>query len=83
KVFLHFNIDFTSVPVIKKEEAQLIRTPITLFAAKKDIMFPGIKMLKRANKIFTSLKKTVLLKNSKHLQNSIDNYEIEKVILRK
>lgn len=83
KVFLHFNMDFTPVPVIKKEEAQLIEAPITLFAAKKDIMFPGIKMLERANKIFPSLKKTTLLENSKHVQSRIDNDEIEKIILKK
>ncbi|MEH6538232.1 MAG: alpha/beta hydrolase [Psychroserpens sp.] len=83
KVFLHFNMDFTPVPVIKKNEAKLITTPISLFAAKKDIMFPGIKMLKRANKIFPSLKETILLENSKHVQNRIDNDKIEKIILRK
>ena len=82
KVFLYFNMDFTPVPVIKNEEAQLIKTPITLFAAKKDIMFPGIKMIKRANKIFPSLKKAILLENSKHVQNRIDNDIIEKIILK-
>tara|TARA_R110001606_G_scaffold160907_1_gene304879 strand:- start:1142 stop:1402 length:261 start_codon:yes stop_codon:yes gene_type:complete len=74
-------MDFTPVPVIKKEEAQLIQTPITIFAAKKDIMFPGSKMLKRAKKIFPSLRTTVLLENSKHVQNSSDNEKIESMIL--
>lgn len=83
KVFLYFNMDFTPVPVIKKAEAKLITTPINLIAAKKDIMFPGVKMLKRANKIFPSLKKTILLENSKHVQNSVDNDKIEKIIMRK
>ena len=83
KVFLHFHMDFTPVPVIKKTEANLITTPITLFAAKKDIVFPGIKMLKRAKKIFPSLKESVLLENSKHVQNRNDNDIIEKIILRK
>ncbi|WP_428740474.1 alpha/beta fold hydrolase [Tenacibaculum sp.] len=83
KVFLYFNMDFTPVPVIKKAEANLITTPINLFAAKKDIMFPGIKMLKRASKIFPSLKESILLKNSKHVQNRIDNDKIEKIILSK
>ena len=83
KVFLYFNMDFTPVPVIKKTEAKLIKTPISLFAAKKDIMFPGVKMLKRANKIFPSLKETILLENSKHVQNRMDNDKIEKIILTK
>jgi pimeloyl-ACP methyl ester carboxylesterase len=82
KVFVHFNMDFTPVPVIKKEEAKSIKTPITLIAAKQDIIFPGIKMIKRANKIFPSLKATVLLEDSKHVQNRVDNKKIEKLILK-
>lgn len=83
KVFLYFNMDFTPVPTIKKTEAKLITTPISLFAAEKDIMFPGIKMLKRAKNIFPSLKKAILIENSKHVQNKIDNDMIEKIILKK
>ncbi|MBU2906504.1 MULTISPECIES: alpha/beta fold hydrolase [Arenibacter] len=82
KVFIQFRMDFTPVPVITKEEALQISTPITLFAAKKDIMFPGAKMLKRAKKIFPSLKKVVMLENSKHVQNRTDNYAIENIILK-
>lgn len=82
KVFIQFRMDFTPVPVITKEEASQISTPITLFAAKKDIMFPGTKMINRANKIFPSLKKVVMLENSKHVQNRRDNYAIEKIILK-
>ena len=76
-------MDFTPVPVIKKEEAQLISTPITIIAAKKDIVFPGTKMLKRANKIFPSLKRTILLENSKHVQNKIDNNKIGEIIMNR
>jgi pimeloyl-ACP methyl ester carboxylesterase len=67
KVFRFFNMDFTPVPVINKNKAQLIKTPNTLIAAKDDIMFPGVKMIKRAHKIFPSTKTTVLLENSKHV----------------
>lgn len=81
KVFLYFNMDFSPIPIIKKEEAQVIKTPITLIVAKKDILFPGEKMMKRANKIFPSLKNTLLLADSKHVQNRNDNTKIEKLIL--
>lgn len=83
KVFQFFNIDFTPVPVINKNKAQLIKTPITLIAAKDDIMFPGVKMIKRAHKIFPSIKTTVLLENSKHVQRPSDNIKIEELILKK
>jgi pimeloyl-ACP methyl ester carboxylesterase len=81
KVFLYFKMDFSPVPVIKKSEGKVIKTPITIIAAKKDILFPGVKMIKRANTIFPSLKKTVLLENSKHVLNRKDNNKIENLIL--
>lgn len=83
QVFLHFEMDFTPVPVITKAEAAKIKTPITLFAAKKDLMFPGEKMLKRAAKLLPTIQKTVLLENSKHVQNRADNTLIENLIMQK
>lgn len=82
QVFLHFDMDFTPVPVISKGEAQSIKTPITLIAAKHDLMFPGQKMLKRAAKIFPSIKQTLLLEQSKHVQNRADNQRIEALIMK-
>jgi hypothetical protein len=83
KVFLHFKMDFSPLPVINKTRANLIKTPITLFAAADDILFPGNKMIRRASKIFPSLKKHVLLKNSKHVQSQDDNQLIQKLIMDK
>ncbi|AUP81183.1 alpha/beta fold hydrolase [Flavivirga eckloniae] len=83
KVFLHFNMDFTPVPIIKKVKANSIKTPITLIGAKNDIMFPGVKMIKRASQIFPSLKTHILLQNSKHVQSKKDNLVIENIILNK
>ena len=82
-VFSHFTMDFTPVPVIKSINASKIRTPITLISAENDIIFPGGKMIKRAKKIFPSLKNTLLLESSKHVQNRTDNRKIEKLILEK
>lgn len=82
KVFIYFEMDFSPIPTIRREEAQSIKTPITLIVAKKDIIFPGVKMIKRANKIFPSLKHTLLLEDSKHVQNRRDNTKIEKLILK-
>ena len=81
KVFLHFQMDFSPVPTISKSEAQSINTPITLFGAKHDLLFPGGKMLKRAKKIFPSLKNGILIEDSKHVQNRKHNEKVEKLIL--
>ncbi len=80
-VFTYFIMDFTPVPIIKKEEALKLKTPITIFAADKDIVFPGTKMIRRANKIFPSLKHTLLLTESKHVQNRKDNSRIAQIII--
>lgn len=82
KVFLHFDMDFTPVPVLSKKEAQKISTPITLIAAKNDILFPGTKMIKRAKKLLPSLKQTVLLEHSKHVQDQAGNSVVEQLILK-
>ncbi len=82
KVFLEFKMDFTPVPVINASKAAAITTPITLFAAQNDILFPGKKMIKRTGKIFTSLRKSILLEHSKHVQNKEQNEQIEREIMR-
>ncbi|MCP9290271.1 alpha/beta fold hydrolase [Gracilimonas sediminicola] len=82
KVFLEFEMDFTPVPVIDTKAAKEITTPITLFAAENDILFPGKKMIKRAAKIFPSLRKSTLLEHSKHVQNKEQNEMIEQEIMR-
>jgi pimeloyl-ACP methyl ester carboxylesterase len=81
KVFLHFDMDFTPVPVITKKEAKKINTPISILGAGHDILFPGRKMRKRANNIFPSLKRFDLLEESKHVQNEAGNRMVEKLIL--
>lgn len=82
KVFLYFDMDFSPVPIISKTEAGRVNTPIKLIGAKNDIIFPGRKMIKRAVKIFPNLIKTILLENSKHVQNKVDNEKIEKLIMK-
>lgn len=81
KVFLEFEMDFTPVPVIDAKKAREITTPITLFGANEDLMFPGKKMLKRAKNIFPTLKKSILIEGSKHVQNEEQNERIEREII--
>lgn len=81
-VFLEFEMDFTPVPVIDSKSAMNIKTPINIFAAEHDMLFPGKKMLKRARKIFPSLKRSELIISSKHVQNEKQNRIIEEMIMR-
>ena len=82
KVFVEFEMDFTPVPIIKANKARNIKTPITVFAAQNDVIFPGKKMLKRAKKIFPSLKLSKLIIDSKHVQSKEQNLMIEEIIMK-
>lgn len=82
KVFLEFEMDFTPVPIITAKKAGKITTPINLFAAQDDLLFPGNKMIKRAAKIFPSLRKSTLIEQSKHVQNKEQNEIIEREIMK-
>ena len=75
-------MDFTPVPVIDAKKAREITTPITIFAAQNDILFPGNKMIKRAPKIIPSLRKSTLLEQSKHVHSKEQNEMIEQEIMR-
>lgn len=81
KVFLEFEMDFTPVPIISAKKAKQIKTPMTIFSAKYDVMFPGNKMIKRASKIFPALKSSTLFENAKHVFNRSQNDLVEQDIM--
>lgn len=79
--FQNCNMDFSPLPVISKDSAKTIKTPITIFACEKDIMFPGKKMIRRAKKLFPSLHEVVLLKDSKHVPSTESFIKIEGLVI--
>jgi pimeloyl-ACP methyl ester carboxylesterase len=80
--FQNCNMDFSPLPIISIGSANNIKTPISIFAAEKDIMFPGKKMIRRTKKLFPSLKEVFLLKDSKHVPNQNDFSLIENQIIK-
>ena len=81
-VFLDFKMDFSPVPVISKESARNIFTPITIIACEKDLMFPGKKLLRRAKAVFPSLIETIMLADRNHVQRKSDNVYISDIIYK-
>jgi len=79
-VFRHFELDFDPVPKIGAKEAASIKSPIYLFGGADDQIFPGKKMIKRAHRIFPSLKQAELLE-AKHVFADSHNRRVEEVIL--
>ena len=80
KVLLHFEMDFSRIPLIKAEEARQIKSPLLIIGTDKDILFPGKRLLRRAEQIFPSLKQKVLLQSSKHVPSHRANLEIVEFI---
>lgn len=64
---LHFNVDLSRAPLIRKKEARRIKTPVYIFAAEKDVLFPHKRMIRRVKRLFPGLKDTVVLSGSKHV----------------
>lgn len=79
-LFMHYEMDFSPIPLIKKEEANKIKTPVYIIAAEDDVLFPGKKMLARAKGIFPSLSGSLLLEKSKHVPPAADNQLIAEFI---
>lgn len=75
-LFRHYSMDTSPIPLIKKEVAGIIKTPVYFIAAENDILFPGEKMLARARSIFQNIPEVLLLKNSKHVPGKMDNQKI-------
>ena len=82
-VFLEFDMDCSPIPVISSKEAAAIQTPIFIFGAEKDLLFPGKRMIKRAKRIFPSLKEYFILEGSKHVQGRKHNDMIQQFILNR
>ncbi len=80
KWVLHSEISFPKVPLIRKEEAQTIKTPIYIVAAERDVLFPGVKMLKRVKAIFPFPGEVLFLKNSRHTPDQSGNEQIVEFI---
>jgi pimeloyl-ACP methyl ester carboxylesterase len=80
-VLQHFKMDFSPIKNITRAEAQRIQTPVHLFGAGRDLMFPGQKLLRRSQATFPNLKTAVLLPDSKHVQGRADNDRIQEHIL--
>lgn len=76
KVFLHFEMDFSPIPLISPKEAGRIKTPLYLAGAEHDLLFPGKKMLRRAQKIFPSLQEVIFLEGSKHVPDEAGNEKL-------
>lgn len=81
KLLLNYRMNYATAPLISAREAQNITTPLSFISGKNDLVYPGIKLLKRAKAIFPSLIQVVLLENATHVTNKEAIIQIKELIL--
>ena len=81
KLFLTYNINSFSIPLVNKQELKALTTPLHIVVSKNDYLFPGIKLLNRAKQWLPTLCNVVLLQNAKHVPSQEDNNKIKELIL--
>ncbi|MCT4580003.1 MAG: alpha/beta hydrolase [Flavobacteriales bacterium] len=58
----------TRIPqLLKPQDVKGFDAPVYIIAAKNDVYFPGEKIAKRSEELFSNLKEVHLLENSKHM----------------
>ena len=70
KLIVNYKLGFLPFVKVKKKEAKRITTPIYIFAAAKDIVVPGNKLIRKSKNLLPSLQDVLLLKNSKNQFNT-------------
>ena len=76
----NFVRNLPDILLISEEEAAQIKTPLHIFVAESDGLFPGETLQEQATKIFPSLTKIIMLKESKHGLSECDNNKITEII---
>ncbi|TVR75362.1 MAG: alpha/beta hydrolase [Marinilabiliales bacterium] len=66
-VFKHVDVKAEMPRNAREDELARFNGPVMVIAAGRDVMFPGRKVLKRAEKIFANLERPVLLDESSHM----------------
>ena len=81
-LLLGFKMDYRRPILVKNQETEKVTTPVYVMVADDDIFFPGDKTLKRCSELFSDLKDTYVLKQSKHIPDQSRYVEIEQTIAK-
>ncbi|BDS12240.1 alpha/beta fold hydrolase [Aureispira anguillae] len=73
-------MDTRRPPLLTKKEAQKLDAPVYILAAEDDVFFPGNQTIKKAQRLFKNLQKTILMENAKHVPAGSDYEMIEQYI---
>ncbi len=81
-LLLGFKMDYRRPTLVKHKDVDRVNSPVYVMVADDDIFFPGDKTLKRCAELFSYLKDTYVLRNSKHIPDQSRYGEIEEKIVK-
>ena len=64
--FQHYRMDFNAPPLVKPQQLQKLKAPVYVFAADRDLSFPGAALLERAAELFPNYTGGHLFANCQH-----------------
>lgn len=79
-LLLGFKMDYRRPILVKHQDTANVKTPVYVMVADDDIFFPGDKTLKRCSELFSDLKDTYVLVQSKHIPDQSRYDEIEQKV---
>lgn len=74
------NMDYRRPILLKKKDVNNFNNPVYIIVSDNDVFFPGLKAIDRAKRIFNNFREAHILKNSKHMPNKNDYFEIQQKI---
>lgn len=71
--FAHYKADFQVPPLVTESDMAALQARVYVFAADKDVFFPGQELLKQAEQVFPNLVGTHLFIDSYHTPSFSDD----------
>jgi pimeloyl-ACP methyl ester carboxylesterase len=76
----NLNMDYRRPILLKEKDVKNFNNPVYMIVSDNDVFFPGIESIDRAKRIFNNFREAHILKNSKHMPNKEDYFEIQQKI---
>ena len=76
----NLNMDYRRPILLREKDVKNFNNPVYMIVSDNDVFFPGLESIDRAKRIFNNFREAHILKNSKHMPNKEDYFEIQQKI---
>ena len=76
----NLNMDYRRPILLREKDVKNFNNPVYMIVSDNDVFFPGLESIDRAKRIFNNFREAHTLKNSKHMPNKEDYFEIQQKI---